>query len=577
VEVFKVTNLLAIDYETDYSREYSVSSLGAWAYVRDERFGAHTVSMWGEGLQFAGKPADAPWDEAARFTHWVSHNAGFDEQVHGQLDGWYPRPALWDCTADLMGYLQHPRSLKDACRVGLGVAVDKSVRDAMMGETLFTPSAAEIADYALEDARLCFELWKKFSHRWPERERSLSRHTRMMAARGIGFDQDAANAALAKLDKSLKAAAGKIPWVAAGKPPTSRLELFAECSRLELVPPETTAEKSEAWQAWLDANEKSVPWVRAINKWRRLNRTRTVIEAMVKRSGHGRLHGALRYYGATVTGRWSGSDGLNLQNLNSRDAEGGIDVRGMIKPPEGKVFIVSDLAQIEPRVLAVLCGDTEMLAGLRSGLALYEAHARATMMWDGGPLKKEQPRLYALAKARVLGLSYGAGAVTFRRVAKVLAGLDLDETDAKTTVDEFRLTNPRIVGLWERLDKAFGRAESVLSIKTKAGRPLRYFEPLAGECSVVKSGKRVRYWGSKLCENLIQGTARDVMADMVLKIEAAGIPVVLHVHDEIVCEVSIDTAERDLATVREIMSTAPDWLPELPVECEAQIMEAYGK
>jgi DNA polymerase len=117
----------------------------------------------------------------------------------------------------------------------------------------------------------------------------------------------------------------------------------------------------------------------------------------------------------------------------------------------------------------------------------------------------------------------------------------------------------------------------VLSIQTKSGRPLRYFEPLGGECSVVKSGKRVRYWGSKLCENLIQGTARDVMADMVLKIEAAGIPVVLHVHDEIVCEVLIDTAERDLATVREIMSTAPDWLPELPVECEAQIMEAYGK
>ena len=170
-----MTNVLAIDYETDYSREYSVRDLGAWAYVRDERFGAHTVSMWGEGLQYAGKPSDAPWDEAANYPHWISHNAAFDEQVHGQLDGWYPRPALWDCTADLMGYLQHPRSLKDACRVGLGVAVDKSVRDAMMGETLFTPSAAEIAEYALEDARLCYELWKKFSHRWPENERLLSR------------------------------------------------------------------------------------------------------------------------------------------------------------------------------------------------------------------------------------------------------------------------------------------------------------------------------------------------------------------------------------------------------------------
>jgi DNA polymerase I-like protein with 3'-5' exonuclease and polymerase domains len=577
VEVFKVTNLLAIDYETDYSREYSVSSLGAWAYVRDHRFCAHTVSMWGEGLQYAGKPSDAPWDEAAKFTHWVSHNAAFDEQVHGQLDGWYPRPEVWDCTADLMGYLQHPRSLKDACRVALGLVVDKSVRDDMAsGGNLFL-SRQQVEDYALEDARLCYLLWEKFSHRWPERERELSRHTRLMAARGIGFDEDAAKAAVAKLAKQIKATEAKIPWVAAGKPPTSRLELLAECGRLEIDPPETTAEKSAEWQAWLDAHEKKVPWVRAINKWRRLNRTRTVVEAMLARSAHGRLHGALRYYGAAVTGRWSGSDGLNMQNLNSRDTEGGVDLRGLIKPPAGKVFVVSDLAQIEPRVLAVLSGDTELLAGLRQGLALYEAHARATMMWDGGPLKKEQPRLYALAKARVLGLSYGAGATTFQRVAKVLAGLDLDEIDAKTTVDEFRQTNPRIVGLWERLDKVFARAEDVLSIRTKAGRPLRYFHPRGGECEVTKGGKRVRYWGSKLCENLIQATARDVMADMVLQIEAAGIPVVLHVHDEIVCEVPAETAERDLARVKEIMSTPPDWLPELPVECEAQLMEAYGK
>ena len=577
-----MTDVLAIDYETDYSREYSVRDLGAWSYVRDARFRAHTVSMWGEGLRYSGKPSDAPWDEAAKFSRWVAHNASFDEQVHevsqirqvGQIP---VRPAVWDCTADLMGYLQHPRSLKDACKVAFGIRVDKSVREAMAGGTLFTPSAAEIAAYALEDARLCFELWKNFSHRWPERERLLSRHTRKMAARGVGFDAEGAKAALVKLGKSLKAAEAKIPWVAAGKPPTSRLELFAECGRLEIAPPETTAEKSAEWQAWLDEHEKKVPWVRAINKWRRLNRTRTVVEAMLTRSGQGRLHGALRYYGAAVTGRWSGSDGLNLQNLNSRDAEGGIDVRGLIKPPEGKVFIVSDLAQIEPRVLAVLSGDDGLLAGLRSGLALYEAHARATMMWDGGPLKKEQPGLYALAKARVLGLSYGAGPATFQRVAKSMAGLDLDETDAKTFVDEFRKTNPQIVRLWERLDKAFDRAESVLSVKTKAGRPLRYFHPNSGECSTVKGGKRVRYWGSKLCENLIQATARDVMADLVLQIEAAGIPVVLHVHDEIVCEVSVDTAERDLTTVREIMSTAPDWLPELPVECEAQLMKAYGK
>jgi len=569
---------LALDYETDYARDYSVADMGAWAYVRDTRFRAHTVSMWGEGLTYSGPVESAPWEQAAKFDRWVSHNAAFDREVHERIGG-LPMPRAWDCTADLMAYLQHPRSLKDACKIGLGIAVDKSVRKALMGacDLFNAPSRAAVEAYALEDARLCYRLWQRFSARWPERERQLSRHTRLMARRGIGFDLEAAKAALVKLGKALKAAEGKIPWVAAGKPPTSRLELLAECERLGLPAPVTTAEKSQEWQDWLDAHEKAVPWVRAINRWRKINRTRAVIEAMVMRVADGRLHAPLRYYGAAVTGRWSGSDGLNLQNLNSRDTEGGVDLRALLKPAPGHVFIVCDLAQIEPRCLAVISGDEGLLAGLRSGLALYEAHARATMMWDGGPLKKEQPKLYALAKARVLGLSYGAGATTFQRVAKVLAGLDLDEVDAKTTVEEFRQTNPHIVQLWSRLDKAFSRAEEVLAVRTKVGRPLRYFGPNGGQCAVTKGGRQMRYWGSKLCENLIQATARDVLAGMVLAVERAGIPVVLHVHDEIVCEVSIDTAETALAKVKEIMSTAPEWLPELPVECEAAIMEVYGK
>ena len=78
-------------------------------------------------------------------------------------------------------------------------------------------------------------------------------------------------------------------------------------------------------------------------------------------------------------------------------------------------------------------------------------------------------------------------------------------------------------------------------------------------------------------ENLIQATARDVMAGMVLQIEAAGYPVVLHVHDEIVAEVPIDTAPEAMAEIRRIMSTPPEWMPTLPVECEAHLMEVYGK
>lgn len=574
---------LAIDYETDWASDYTVKDMGAWAYVRDPRFHAHTVALYGEGLQFVGRPADAPWQRAVdEFPRWVSHHAAFDMEVHGQTHGAY-WPVVWDCTADLMAYLQHPRPLAEACRVGLGVTVDKSMRERMKGlregVADFFVTAGDIYAYALDDAKRCWQLWEKFSPRWPEHERELSRHTRRMAARGIGFDEVAAEKAIQSLGKKLASVEKRIPWVAAGKPPTSRTELLAEVARLGLPAPTTTAEKSEEWQAWLDAHEKDAPWVRALNQWRKLNRTRTVIAAMRLRSEEGRLHAPLRYYGAAVTGRWSGSDGLNLQNLNSRDAEGGVNIRALIKPAEGNVFIVSDLSQIEPRCLAVMCGDDALLAKLREGFGIYEAHARTTMMWEGGPLKSENPSYYALAKARCLGLSYGAGAETFVRVAKIMAGLSLSLEAAAVTVQEFRQTNPRIVEYWDRLGRALKASEkSVWAIKTASGRVLRYFSPADGECEVVKgSGKRVRYWGSKLCENLVQATARDVLASMVLEIEAAGLPVVLHVHDEIVCEVPRAQAEAALETVRRIMSTPPKWMPGLPVECEAHIMEEYGK
>ena len=570
--------ILAVDFETDWSADYSVADLGTWAYVRDDRFRAHTVSaVADDGFEWVGNPKQAPWAKFLTYRTWVSHNAWFDSQVYGQCIPTGHQPAAWHCTADLMAYLQYPRSLAAAAEHAFGVTVDKSVRELMKGGDLFSPPQAEIDAYALEDARWCLKLWQRFSPRWPAHEQALSIHTRVMAARGVGFDQDAAQKALLVLDKAKSKAASRIPWISY-HPPSSRNALFAHCDSVGVPRPVTTAEKDPLWEAWLEEHEAAVPFVRELNRWRKLNRTRTVVEAMLARSADGRLHAPLRYYGAAVTGRWSGADGLNMQNLNAREAKGGVDLRALVRPAPGNVFVISDLAQIEPRVLAVLCGDEDMLAKVREGYGIYEAHARATMMWDGGPLKEEQPRLYALAKARVLGLSYGAGAQTFQRVAKIMAGLKLDEIDAKTTVDEFRQTNPRIVGLWDRMGRGLRQCQDrVWPIHTKAGRVLRYFDPVGGEARPTKAAAPVKFHGAKLVENIVQANARDVLADMVLRIESAGVPVVLHVHDEIIAEVPADEAEAALVTIRREMSNPPAWMPDLPVACEARIAEVYGK
>jgi DNA polymerase len=186
--------------------------------------------------------------------------------------------------------------------------------------------------------------------------------------------------------------------------------------------------------------------------------------------------------------------------------------------------------------------------------------------------------LYKLAKARVLGLGYGCGAEKFVLVAKIMAGLDLSPADAQDYVNEFRQTNPRIVELWDRMGRALRQCEQkVWPIHTAAGRVLRYFNPAEGYAKPVKAGASVKFHGAKLVENLVQATARDVLADMVLRIETAGVPVVMHVHDEVIAEVPADEADAALSIITREMSTPPFWMPALPVACEARIAEVYGK
>jgi hypothetical protein len=204
------------------------------------------------------------------------------------------KPDAWHCTSDLMGYLQYPRSLKDAVHWGFGVTLDKSMREKRKGGDLFAPPQAEVDAYALEDARWCLKLWQKFSPRWPAHERALSIHTKAMAARGIGFDQEAAVKALDVLVKARRREESEIPWVEYGQPPTSRNALFTHCDDAGVPRPETTAEKDPRWQEWLEANEAAVPFVRSLNRWRKLNRTHSVVEAMMARAADGRLHAPRR-------------------------------------------------------------------------------------------------------------------------------------------------------------------------------------------------------------------------------------------------------------------------------------------
>jgi DNA polymerase len=96
---------------------------------------------------------------------------------------------------------------------------------------------------------------------------------------------------------------------------------------------------------------------------------------------------------------------------------------------------------------------------------------------------------------------------------------------------------------------------------------------------IVRNGQMRDFnlWGGILTENLSQGLARDIFSDMMLRIDAAGIPIILHVHDEVVCEVPEKDSEMALAKILEIMHTPPDWIPNIPVAAEGHILDLYSK
>jgi DNA polymerase len=313
-----------------------------------------------------------------------------------------------------------------------------------------------------------------------------------------------------------------------------------------------------------------------------LNRLLTVVEAFRDRNIEGVLPYSLKYCGAQHTGRFSGDTGLNVQNLPKKPLEG-VDARGFIVPREGYKFIISDYSAIEPRVLAWLSGNRALLELLAKGMDIYEAHARATMGYrDPRPLKEVDPQMRQLSKVRVLGMGYGLGPWKFMSIYKQWTGEEISAPRAETAVNDFRSSNPQLVNFWRRLDRlARNSVGGEMEVELPSGRTIIYRDVCMREGDVV--GRPVagephrKLYGGLLTENSTQATAREILCDGLVRMHRAGLRVVLHVHDEVVVEVKEDQAEDAKRQLEEIMATAPDWMPGLPLACEAKIADRYGK
>ena len=586
---------VVIDFESYYDKEVSVTELGTPNYVNAAD--AYLVGMVIGGKAQCGtvKEMGPLLEQLAKdpTVRPVAANSNFDQ-------AWWekyfpPFQHDWHCLLDHGVYHQYPRSLAGLVGAVLGDTVDKTIREGMRGkryQDLTAGHQLKIQEYCMNDCKVEWQCLQKLSP-MSLLEEKVAVHTRRVNRRGVAVNTVLVKDDKARLEAMREDALQKIPWHDES-PPLSGKALARHCVEHNLPIPKSVAKTDEACMELMTFSPELAELIGHLRRFRRANTMLAKIEALELRlTGQGILPLDLLYCGAPHTRRWS-SQGFNIQNLDKEplfisDKIGSVWTRNWIIPRPGKIFYIADFSQIEPRCLNWLAGNEEMLAGLRNGLSYYEAYARVTKGWKGAPgtLKAEFGKeRYTKLKNEALGCGYGMGAAKYTTYAKV------SEEEARRIVDGFRRANPKVVQLWRDLDrhiaKAAAESERQLVVDMPSGEPLfhfnvhqngqRGFESYVVNCGDSFTNRQPRLWGGTLTENVTQRMARDILAEAIVKLEAAGLPVVFTVHDEVVLEVDDDASKEEAKKIaEEILVTAPEWAQDLPLGVEGTFAAAYTK
>ena len=340
----------------------------------------------------------------------------------------------------------------------------------------------------------------------------------------------------------------------------------------------------------------------------------------------GRIRGTLQFYGAGRTGRWAGRL-LQVQNL-PRNKFNDFDlarrlvkaekweelellydsmndvfstlIRTLIIPSEGMTFAVADYSAIEARVIAWMAGEKWRQDVFAKGGDIYCASASAMF---GVPVEKHGRNAHLRKKGKIaeLALGYGGGVGALKAMGGEALGLK--ENEMEDIVRKWRRASPHICRLWRSIGDAAYTAvndrrkaqavrgvtmemqKGILFMGLPSGRKLAYYRPqyegteltYMGQNQTTRKWTRLKTWGGKLTENLIQATARDCLALTLQRIERAGYQTVMHVHDEVIVEVPRDEPEKHLQRIEAIMAEPIGWAPGLILTADGFTSDYYRK
>ena len=638
--------LLTLDFETYYGRGYSIGNkdINTIDYITDDKFKIQCV-----GVKVDDEDVEIfREDEMAEFEQFlldltrsgepialVCHNTAFDGIILHHHFNWHPdyyvdtmsmsKGMFVGASASLKALSKRLWSADSGKRKGDELALSKDIYD------LPRELMDIIANYCLQDVKLTYDAFRVMYEHFPEDEMYLIHaHIRMFCEPWLRVDtkitQEEIDAQVTEKRAAYKKAGLPLTVLSSDQ----KFGIYLETRGYELPAKENAKGKWIAALSQKDweflkfmAAHPELADVFAARKYAKSNiqesRARRFLSTAKKFNGL--MPVPLKYYGAH-TGRSSGGEALNLQNLpriNPNDATSG-RLRRSLCAPDGYSVIVSDLSNIEARVLAWLSGNTELMELYLTGGDPYLLMASKIYDFDYNDAltRKSEKSFKAMrnvGKVAVLGLGFGMGVnkfwVTMNTGPMGMDPIPTTIDEAKHIVGLYRETNFPVVDYWDRCDEiinqmlsgntalTFGPLEihnnNIILPNNMAlqypnlcmkedirGHSFQY-SPELNQYGDLKTRKYL--WGGTLTENIVQALARIIITEQAIAIEkhlddTYGLDqarLVHMVHDELIVVGPEKYAEDIYKSMIAIMSTPPSWALDLPLTSEGGWANNYIK
>jgi DNA polymerase len=606
---------LTIDFETYYDQHFSLSKMQTDAYISHDDFeviGVSVIKNDEDAVWFSGSEEET--------LHWLwgnydwansavrCHNTMFDGYIMTQRFG--IRPKLWMDTLGqgrmLLPFLTSHSLANLAKQYNLpdkGTAVVKALGKRRVD---FNPvELEEYADYCKHDTWLCKELGKRFDPFTPPLAMRLIDMTVRMFTEPLLVGDQAKMKQLyddevVRKEQLLKTAETDRETIMSNDKFAARLlelGVTPPMKQSKANPDKETYAFAKSDKAFTDLLESDDADVQALVA-ARLGVKTTIAETralkFLETAQRGPLPVYLNFWGAKTTGRYSGGNSINWQNIPARGPSAGL--RDALLAPPGHTVLVGDSSNIELRTVMALAGQDDVVDKLRNGVDLYCDFAGKLF---GRVITKADKAERQLGKVAMLSLQYGAGAKRFQEMVRIAARTDkaltpIDEARAYAIVDLYRSVHHKVVALWRRCNDVIlpdiANGCSMMNVDIpgwfitqwdgfgRPGEPGVMYNDLkwdGKDWTYVMGRQRVHIHGAKVVENLSQHAAMQIVMWQTARINQRY-PVKLSVHDEAVCVVRNEELTEAQAYMEECLAMTPKWCRDIPVACETGTGPSYG-